>query len=205
MKNTLFRLGHMLLGWGTVGVVYSLTDRLQGTGTLLPPSALDRAIPFSPAAIWLYLSFFLIVPAGYLLAPLQRIKWLTLAMQLTALGAGAVYLLWPTTMAYPQNDGVGISAQLLAALTQVDSPQNCLPSLHMALTVLAVWALSDGERKVRTALWMLWGVAIAFSILQLRRHLFVDLAGGALLALCAGGLALRIKALRRRVVKGEMG
>ncbi|HGE6662903.1 TPA: phosphatase PAP2 family protein, partial [Serratia marcescens] len=168
-------------------------------------SALDRAIPFSPTAIWLYLSFFLIVPAGYLLAPLPRIKWLTLAMQLTALGAGAVYLLWPTTMAYPQNDGVGISAQLLAALTRVDSPQNCLPSLHMALTVLAVWALSDGERKVRTALWMLWGVAIAFSILQLRRHLFVDLAGGALLALFAGWLALRMKTLRRRVVKGEMG
>ncbi|AOE99748.1 acid phosphatase [Serratia marcescens] len=205
MKNALFRLWQMLLGWGTVGIVYNLTDRLQGAGTLLPPSALDRAIPFSPSAIWLYLSFFLIVPAGYLLAPLQRIKWLTLAMQLTALGAGAVYLLWPTTMAYPQNDGVGISAQLLAALTQVDSPQNCLPSLHMALTVLAVWALSDGERKMRTALWMLWGVAIAFSILQLRRHLFVDLAGGALLALFAGWLALRMQTLRGRVVKGEMG
>ncbi|BEM87012.1 acid phosphatase [Serratia marcescens] len=205
MKNALFRLWQMLLGWGTVGIVYNLTDRLQGAGTLLPPSALDRAIPFSPSAIWLYLSFFLIVPAGYLLAPLQRIKWLTLAMQLTALGAGAVYLLWPTTMAYPQNDGVGISAQLLAALTQVDSPQNCLPSLHMALTVLAVWALSDGERKMRTALWMLWGVAIAFSILQLRRHLFVDLAGGALLALFAGWLALRMQTQRGRVVKGEMG
>lgn len=205
MKNALFRLWQMLLGWGTVGIVYNLTDRLQGAGTLLPPSALDRAIPFSPSAIWLYLSFFLIVPAGYLLAPLQRIKWLTLAMQLTALGAGAVYLLWPTTMAYPQNDGVGISAQLLAALIQVDSPQNCLPSLHMALTVLAVWALSDGERKMRTALWMLWGVAIAFSILQLRRHLFVDLAGGVLLALFAGWLALRMQTLRGRVVKGEMG
>lgn len=205
MKNALFRLWQMLLGWGTVGIVYNLTDRLQGAGTLLPPSALDRAIPFSPSAIWLYLSFFLIVPAGYLLAPLQRIKWLTLAMQLTALGAGAVYLLWPTTMTYPQNDGVGISAQLLAALTQVDSPQNCLPSLHMALTVLAVWALSDGERKMRTALWMLWGAAIAFSILQLRRHLFVDLAGGALLALFAGWLALRMQTLRGRVVKGEMG
>ena len=29
MKNTLFRLGHMLLGWGRSGS-YSLTDRLQG-------------------------------------------------------------------------------------------------------------------------------------------------------------------------------
>ena len=168
---------------------------------MLPLSALDRAIPFNPAAIWLYLSFFLIVP--------RAICWRRCANQMADAGDAAdgarrrgSYLLWPTTMAYPQNEGVGISAQLLAALTQVDSPQNCLPSLHMALTVLAVWALSDGERKVRTALWMLWGVAIAFSILQLRRHLFVDLAGGALLALFAGWLALRIKALRRRVVKG---
>lgn len=205
MKNLSFRLWHMLLGWGTVGVVYTVADRLQGVGTLLPPLVFDRIIPFSPTAIWFYLSFFLIVPAGYLLAPHQRIKWLTRAMQLTALGAGAVYLLWPTTMVYPQNDGIGISAQLLRVLTQVDSSQNCLPSLHMALVVLVVWALSNSERKVRTALWALWGVAIAFSILQLRRHLFVDLASGALLALFAGWAALRMDTLRRRVVKGEMG
>ncbi len=48
MKNTLFRLGHMLLGWGTVGVVYSLTDRLQGAGTC---KALMRRGAFWKAAI----------------------------------------------------------------------------------------------------------------------------------------------------------
>lgn len=205
MKMLAYRLWQMLLGWGFVGVVYSLTDRLQGSGTLLPPSAIDRWIPFSPMAIWLYLSFFIIIPLGYLLAPMPRVKWLRTAMQLTALGAGAVYLWWPTTMAYPQDSGVGVSSKLLAALTQVDSLQNCLPSLHMALTVLAVWALSDRLRKVRTALLMLWALAIAFSILQLRRHLLVDLASGALLAFLAGWLAQRIENWRRDAVTGEIG
>ncbi len=32
-------------------------------------------------------------------------------------------------MVYPQDSGVGVSSKLLAALTQVDSLQNCLPSL----------------------------------------------------------------------------
>ncbi|VDZ73849.1 Uncharacterised protein [Atlantibacter hermannii] len=29
------RLKYMLLGWGTVGVIYSLCDRLQGKGELI--------------------------------------------------------------------------------------------------------------------------------------------------------------------------
>ncbi|WP_413504270.1 phosphatase PAP2 family protein [Serratia grimesii] len=205
MRMIAYRLWQMLLGWGLVGVVYTLTDRLQGTGTVLPPSAIDRGIPFSPTAIWLYLSFFIIVPLGYLLAPIERVKWLRAAMQLAAVGAGAIYLLWPTTLVYPQDKGDGLSSQLLAALTQVDSLQNCLPSLHMALTVLAVWALSDKQRKVRSALLMVWALAIAFSILQLRRHLLVDLVSGALLAFIAGWVVQRINSVRRDAVKGEIG
>lgn len=205
MRMIVYRLWQMLLGWGLVGIVYTLTDRLQSTGTVLPPSAIDRGIPFSPTAIWLYLSFFIIVPLGYLLAPIERVKWLRAAMQLAAVGAGAIYLLWPTTLVYPQDKGDGLSSQLLAALTQVDSLQNCLPSLHMALTVLAVWALSDKQRKVRSALLMVWALAIAFSILQLRRHLLVDLVSGALLAFIAGWVVQRINSVRRDAVKGEIG
>lgn len=205
MKIVLFRLGQMLLGWGFVGVIYSGTDRWQGVGQLITPSAIDRWIPFSPAAVWPYLSFFILIPLGYLLAPVQRVKWLAAAMQLTALGAGAIYLLWPTTMEYPLDNGTGLSSDALAALIGVDSPQNCLPSLHMALTVLAVWALSDRQHKLRTAFFAVWALAIAVSILQLRRHLFVDLASGALLAWLAGWLALRIKGAQRDRIKGESG
>ncbi|CAI0744070.1 PAP2 superfamily [Serratia entomophila] len=205
MKTLPYRLWQMLLGWGLVGVIYTCTDRLQGAGALIPPSTIDRWIPFNPAAIWLYLSFFIIIPFGYLLAPVGRVRWLAAAMQLTALSAGAVYLLWPTTMTYPADGGTGLSSRLLAALSAVDSRQNCLPSLHMALTVLAVWALSDRRRKLRTALFILWALAIAFSILQLRRHLLIDLVSGALLALFVGWLVQRALSARRENVKGEIG
>ncbi|KHN51488.1 phosphatase PAP2 family protein [Pectobacterium fontis] len=198
----LLRLQALLFGWGTVGVVYHLSAQFQRQGTVLPTSFIDERVPFSPSAIWLYLSFFIIIPLSYLSCPLGRLAGLRQATQLTALIAGAVYLIFPTTMVYPQVIGDGLSARLLQLLQRIDSPQNCLPSLHIALTVLAVWAMSDGQHKVRTGLYLLWGAAIAFSILQLRRHLFIDLVTGAMLAGMTGWMFLRsreaIKAISAR-------
>ena len=60
------RLLHLLAGWGSVGLVYFSSDLLQGQGVLLPETAIDRAIPYTDAAIWLYLSFFILIPYAYL-------------------------------------------------------------------------------------------------------------------------------------------
>ncbi|MBG0753465.1 hypothetical protein Q7O_002925 [Pectobacterium carotovorum subsp. carotovorum PCCS1] len=187
----LLRLKALLFGWGSVGVVYQLSAQFQGQGTVLPTSFIDEWIPFSSSAIWLYLSFFIIVPLSYLSCPIARLAGLRRATQLTALIAGAVYLIFPTTMVYPQAVGDDFSTRLLQLLQRIDSPQNCLPSLHIALTVLAVWAMSDSQQKVKTGVYLLWGMAIAFSILQLRRHLFIDLVTGAMLAGITGWIFLR--------------
>lgn len=190
-STMLLRLKALLFGWGSVGVVYQLSAQFQGQGTVLPTSFIDEWIPFSPSAIWLYLSFFIIVPLSYLSCPIARLAGLRRATQLTALIAGAVYLIFPTTMVYPQAVGDDFSTRLLQLLQRIDSPQNCLPSLHIALTVLAVWAMSDNQQKVKTGVYLLWGMAIAFSILQLRRHLFIDLVTGAMLAGITGWIFLR--------------
>ncbi|MDR1461652.1 MAG: phosphatase PAP2 family protein [Azoarcus sp.] len=202
--NTLFyRLRSMLLGWGFVGLVYTSSHHLQGEGRVIAPSAIELWIPFSPEGVWLYLSFFILVPFGYLRCPLQQVKWLSTSMQLSAVAAGAVYLLWPTTMHYPVDQGASLSSSLLAALIAVDSAQNCLPSLHMTLTILAVWACCEAKQILRTVILIIWGLAIAFSILQLRRHLLIDLLSGALLAWVAGCLARRVKGSRRTNDKGR--
>ncbi|ALB63053.1 Ser/Thr and Tyr protein phosphatase (dual specificity) [Cronobacter condimenti 1330] len=201
MNETCYRLKALLLGWGSVGVVYSATDLLQRAGHKLPPLWIDRLIDFSPSAVWLYLSFFILIPLGYWLTPRSQVKWLMHATQLAALFAGVVYLSWPSTMDYPLVSGEGVSVDLLRTLMALDSTQNCFPSLHMALTVLMLWGICKrGQRRV-TVFAVLWGAAIAVSILQLRRHLFIDLVGGAALALLAGGLAEKI--LSHRKVQNE--
>ena len=172
------RFGQMLAGWGAVGAAYTIAGLFQGSGVVLPETVLDRLIPFNPAGIWLYLSFFLLVPYAYFTVDAARLRWLRRAMQLCALMCGLVFLLWPTTLHYPAPAGVGLGAAALRLLLVVDSSQNCLPSLHAALTLLCAWALLDGRMPLRSWLVMLWGVGICFAIIQLRRHTSIDLAAG---------------------------
>lgn len=190
MNSLYWRLWYMLIGWGSVGLIYSLTSSQdQISATMLTPSALDNWFEFDPSAIWIYLSFFVLVPLAYFLCPQQRLIWLARAMQLSALGAGLIFMLWPTTMQFPEVTQNTFSASALKILIRYDSLQNCLPSLHVTLTILAVWAVWQKPHPVRNWIIALWALAITISILQLHRHQFVDALGGVILALCAGLLS----------------
>ena len=199
------RLLHLLVGWGSVGLVYFSSDVLQGQGILLPETALDRAIPYSDAAIWLYLSFFLLIPYAYLAADAARVRWLARAMALSALACGVVFLLYPTTLAYPPVAGGNAwSTQALRMLQAADSAQNCLPSLHGALTLLCVWALCDKRHLLRSALAVLLGISICYAIIALRRHVSIDLAAGLGVGVAGGMLAkMQVFWLARRAISTE--
>lgn len=185
------RLIYLLSGWGAVGLIYNLSDRLQEGGNYLPLTIIDHLIPFSPDAVWFYLSFFVFVPLGYLLTPEGYLRWLTRSTQLSALGAGSIYLLFPTTMFYPPYEVTGMSSWLLDGLISVDSSQNCFPSLHAALTILCLAAIAQRKQTLLTIASALWAFAILVSIIQLKRHLFIDLTGGVVLAWLCGWLAAR--------------
>jgi membrane-associated phospholipid phosphatase len=53
----------------------------------------------------------------------------------------------------------------------------------------AVWAIGVRRQGWLTVVSILWALAIGFSILQLRRHLFIALRGGGVLAWGCGWLA----------------
>lgn len=199
------RLLHLLAGWGSVGLVYFSSDLLQGQGVLLPETALDRAIPYSDSAIWLYLSFFILIPYAYLAADAARVRWLARAMALSAVLCGVVFLLYPTTLAYPPvGEGNAWSTQALRMLQSFDSTQNCLPSLHGALTLLCVWALCDKRQPLRSALALVLGVAICYAIIALRRHVSIDLAAGLFVGIAGGMLAkMQVFWTAHRVISTE--
>lgn len=176
----------LLLGWGSVGLAYSLGAALHGGfGMPIPETALDRALAFTPAAVWPYLSFFLLIPLAFLACPQPRLKALERSLQLCALASGLVFLFWPTTLHYPPLHGEGFSLALLRLLSTLDSSHNCLPSLHGALTLLAVVALAERQRPLRTLAVLAWGGLLAASIVMARRHLALDLGAGLLLGLLA--------------------
>ena len=202
----LTRLFYLLAGWGSVGLVYFSSDLLQGQGVLLPETLIDRAIAYSDAAIWLYLSFFILIPYTYLVVSPARVRWLARAMAVSAVICGVVFLLYPTTLAYPPvGDGMGWSTQVLRMLQTMDSTQNCLPSLHGALTLLCAWALFERDRPIRSALAVLLTLGICYAIIALRRHVSIDLGAGLLVGMAGGALAkMRVSSADRRDISTEI-
>lgn len=197
MKLPLYqRLRAMLLGWGSVGLAYSLGAALHAPGRPIAETALDRALPFTPAAVWPYLSFFLLVPLAYLACAPQRLHWLQRSMQLCAGVCGLCFVLWPTTLDYPALHGDGASLAMLRTLAASDSSHNCLPSLHGALSLLAVAALWAPGRPLRRLGLLAWGLVLAASIVMARRHLALDLGAGIALGIAAG-LLVRARQARR--------
>lgn len=190
------RLRHMALGWCSVGLVYGICGALQGVGTVVPETALDRAIPFSTSGIWLYVSFFALIPLAYLLADMSRLPWLERAMQMSALVSGAVFMLWPTTLHYPPLTDASLPGSVQRMLIAMDSSQNCLPSLHGALTLLSVWALVNSRRPIRTMLAAAWGLGILYATIQTRRHVALDLSAGVAVGVLCGA-AVRLWLARR--------
>lgn len=200
------RLLYLLAGWGSVGLVYFSSDLLQGQGVILPETMIDRAIAYSDAAIWLYLSFFVLIPYTYLVVSPARVRWLARAMAVSAVICGVVFLLYPTTLAYPPvGDGMGWSTQVLRMLQTMDSTQNCLPSLHGALTLLCAWALFERDRPIRSALAVLLTLGICYAIIALRRHVSIDLGAGLLVGMAGGALAkMRVSSADRRDISTEI-
>jgi membrane-associated phospholipid phosphatase len=195
----LIRLRHMVLGWGAVGLVYSFASVFQGRGITLAETALDRIIAFNPTGIWMYLSFFILIPYTFLTAQPHKLLWLRSSMQTCAVVCGLIFLMYPTTLLYPVMTGDGVSQTVLRFLASADSSQNCLPSLHGALTLLCVWALLDAKRKLHSGLAVVWSVCIFLSIIQLRRHLSIDLAAGMVAGLVSGWLCMQWAVKKRKL------
>lgn len=187
MQVSIFnRLILLAIGWGAVGCGYWGMSFIQSAGVVLPETYFDSLIPYNPAGIWLYCSFFLLVPMAFLWVEPKRLPWLVMAFFGCILVSAFVFLCYPTTLIYPPNFGLTISEKSLLFLQNFDSRQNCLPSLHGALTVLCVWALISRQRLFVSSLLILWGLAIGYATIQTRQHIMLDLSAGILLGLISG-------------------
>jgi membrane-associated phospholipid phosphatase len=154
------------------------------TPFLLPLTALDRAVPFCPWAMPLYVSHFLFLPLGLLslrgdAAFRRTLKALLIAAALSDL----IFVLVPTTFARPEASGF-----LFDAVRRLDNGANCFPSQHVALAAVVVAGVrSDGRPWAPFAIY--WAAAICVSTVLVKQHYALDIAGGLLLAAFSWRLA----------------
>jgi hypothetical protein len=191
------------LGWlvPVIGVLYAgyvLTNHFPvREPSLLPLTALDRAIPLLPWTVWPYLLL-----AGMMALPVLLRTRRVFLQAMGALICGysvnlLIFLAWPTTFPRPElpDDG-GLTNSVFAFLHRMDTPANCFPSGHITSPCLGVWAVGRDWPAWR---WPLWGVfgLLSLSILTTRQHYVADLAGGLITAWLGIAAERKLQPLRR--------
>lgn len=178
-----FKLVGATLGITLFFVAYfHVLNHPQYPVTVMPLTAIDHALPFSP--IWLlpYVSlwFYVTLPPFLMTNGRQLSLYAVAAALLSVLGLVAFYF-WPTTV--PVADIDWNRHPSVAFLKSVDASGNACPSLHVAFAVFtAIWfdrlLNESGTTVVGRMLNVLWAVAIIISTVGTKQHVVWDVVGG---------------------------
>lgn len=190
------RFFYLLIGWLSSCVIYVATGVVTRNAWIVPESTVDTYIPFSPFGIWLYVSFYIYIPYTFLTAEASKVKLLSRVFIVNGIISGILFLLIPSSMVFPDYKADGISAFVLNFIAENDTPQNCFPSMHGSLITVCTLANWDNKRKIRSYVCILLVILMYYSIIQVRRHLFIDLMAGAGLGILVWVICSRIWSMR---------
>jgi len=171
-------------------VYFHLLDHPAYPVRVMPLTVVDHWIGFHALALvpyislWVYIS---LVPA--MLPDLWAlVRFSVFAIGLSFVGYACFYF-WPT--AVPAMDVDWTRYPGLSFLKQVDAAGNACPSLHVAFAVFSgvaldgLWRDMGGGTRGR---WLNlgWSLAIVYSTMGTKQHVFLDVVAGAVLGLIAG-------------------
>ncbi|HMX10304.1 MAG TPA: phosphatase PAP2 family protein [Burkholderiaceae bacterium] len=169
--------------WGFFLIYFHLLRHPAYPVYEMPLTAVDRWLPFQPAALGAYMSlwFYVGLPPGLLRSFRALISYGLWALLLCLGGLLFFYYVPTTTPAYT---GPGTDGSMYAVLKGLDASGNACPSLHVAAAVFTGCWL---DRLLRTmaaprwprALLLAWCVAIVYSTLAVKQHVLLDVLAGA--------------------------
>ena len=166
---------------------------LRGLPAHSPVIALDRAWPVQPAWMFVYGSLYIFVVILPLLVIRDReLGERTLRAYIAVMViAYAGFLLYPTAApAHGEIAATGFSAWTLRLAYDLDTPNNCFPSLHVAYAFVAALACGRVHRGVGVVA-VIWAALIGLSTLFTKQHYVVDVIAGALMGWLACLVFLR--------------
>ena len=143
----------------------------------------DMDIPLMPAAVWLYLSWYL-APWLLLAAPRREFRLVATAIALAFALCTLGYVLVPAAMERPAVFGRTVSERALILLYQYDPPWNIFPSFHAALCAVLLWRPPFGGALARRIM-AVWMLAICAACVLIKQHEILDIVAGLLVGIVA--------------------
>jgi membrane-associated phospholipid phosphatase len=167
--------------------------------TAMTESALDVWLGFTPQAVWIYLSLFLLMPV----APMQmestsQLCRYSLGVSVMSVAADLIFFFWPTAVVRASHEPANVLYQTLVAW---DMPLNAFPSLHAAMAVFSafcceqIFSQVQHPRVWRIVIWT-WVLAIIWATLSTKQHVALDTLGGIVLGLTSYRCAFRSQPIR---------
>ena len=164
-----------------------ISKLLQGDLNLVG-NVIDTKIPFVPAffipyCIW-YLMIFIIPYYLYCKDKDKFIKY-TMAYILCSMIGNIVFISYPSTVARPTVTGTDIFSLIAKFIYWIDTPTNCFPSLHCAISMLFILYICESKNtNIITKISVcIISILIMLSTLFTKQHVVVDFISGDILAL----------------------
>lgn len=157
---------------------------------LLPPSEvqttfIDHAIPLSSHWIWVYVSYYVFIFAPYLLSENLVVRKILFSSYMSAASFSClIFFAFPTSISREQHplEVVNLSDYVLQFIRNADASVNCVPSMHIALSLIATLTLALQNKKMG-GLAALWFLMISYSTMATKQHYFYDVLAGVIFGL----------------------
>lgn len=146
-------------------------------------TVVDQIVPFQPAWVFIYAFVFLQAVAPVAVITDSRVLTRTVAAYFALYAVGTpIWFFYPVGVPRPPVPIVDLWTYGIALVRYVDPPGNCMPSMHVALAVLASLVVYRHDRKAGLVLGFA-SALIWWSTVAIRQHYATD-------GLVGGGLAL---------------
>lgn len=176
----------LILGFATAYAVLYVAPNFYPlfTPRHLPLWEIDRLVPLIPWTFVIYLSEYLLALTVILsIRSLERYHSLARVAFTVLFLSGLLFIFFPTAYprpAYPTDQKWMVNF-LMNLVGNADTPNNCFPSMHVALTGAFAYAIRNSSMKSRL-LYLVWSLLICASTLTTKQHYFVDVLGGVVVA-----------------------
>ncbi len=144
----------------------------------------DEFVTLSTLWVWPYVSYYIYIFGAFLALRTEKFKKvLILAYATAGLASTVIFFSFPTMISrderYPLAQVTDLSDWVLDFIRSSDRSINCMPSMHVALSLIATLTICSEQKKWRPVA-VIWFTLIAYSTMATKQHYFYDVISGSL-------------------------
>lgn len=151
-------------------------------------SHIDEKIPLIPIFIIIYMLWYpYLFISYYMVYKKDKLKYKKLIINtaISIIIANLIFIIYPTMVNRPQIEDKGIINKLLILVYKLDTPVNCLPSMHALLSFLIMFTIlfdktMSNQLKITTSI---ISILIVLSTLFVKQHVIIDVISALIIAL----------------------